>query len=235
MNPDVSTVLEITSNVDDSKVYVGNVYRGDASIGDSFILNNMPPGNYEIKVTKEGYIPYSGIASITKGETTTFETNLLPTNTGTLEVTAIVGTTPTDANIILDDINQNTPTPHSFVLDIGEHNVTVNKTGYIAPLEIFTISNGQTTSIEVQLTPISQGYLYIDSTPQNCAIYINNEETPSAFTAHNYLLNTEQYTVKVQCNINVATKQDVQVYENLQTNVFCTLNGVTNDCVIVST
>jgi protein phosphatase len=72
--------LQITSNPSGAKVYINDEYKGTTPL--DFTL---PPGSYNITLTKEGYEDYTIISTIQSNKTTTINANLKKKSTaGTL-------------------------------------------------------------------------------------------------------------------------------------------------------
>jgi len=86
-------VLNVTSNVSESAVFVDGVRKGTAPVK----LKGLKPGRHRIKVTREGYESYEEGVFLRQGKSLTVKA-ILERLSGTIEVTG----EPTGAKVYLD-------------------------------------------------------------------------------------------------------------------------------------
>ena len=108
----------------------------------------LPEGNHIIEIQKESYRPRTQNITVTGGKN---QTILLP------ELVAMFGmlniqTTNAVAEIFIDGIKQNRPTP-AFMdhLSVGEHTITLTAGGYDDFTKTVTIEDGKTADMTVAL------------------------------------------------------------------------------------
>lgn len=56
--------LEIASDIDNARIYLDDKYYANTIMGRSVIIDNIPEGNYELKIVKDGYHDYVTMVSI---------------------------------------------------------------------------------------------------------------------------------------------------------------------------
>ena len=93
-----------------------------------------------------------------------------------------IKTSPSDAEIFVNNIDREVTTPKSIILPSGSHLITLRKKNYSDYTFCCEIIAGQTSEKKVELLkptdePIPTGELKIESTPSHSAIYVNLEDT----------------------------------------------------------
>ncbi|RLF80737.1 hypothetical protein DRN44_06785 [Thermococci archaeon] len=81
--------LSVNSNPPGAEVYINGNYAGTTPLEDY----KLSPGEYEVKIKKDGYEEYSKIVTITAGKTTTFSALLTPIPQSSSTTTSITSTT----------------------------------------------------------------------------------------------------------------------------------------------
>jgi hypothetical protein len=136
-----------------------------------------PNSYHSITVYKEGYqistqTVFADNTGATISVTVTLASN--PTLTGSLNLDS----SPTGADIWLDERYYGTTPQVIGGLSAGTHSLTLRNAGYFDFTEQFTISAGQTTTRSPGMSPytLPSGYgdLRIQSNPVGAAVYVNN-------------------------------------------------------------
>ena len=113
--------------------------------------------------------------------------------------TIYIESTPSGAEIWLDDVNTNEVTPGTVEAAEGIHTVTLKKAGY-ADLEITVsvIANEQFTLTSTAQTTLSQlGTLAITSEPAGATIWLDGENTGEV-TPKNFSVESGNHTITLQ-------------------------------------
>ncbi len=108
----------------------------------------LPVGSHTIRVSKDGYLPFSEVFDITAGEVTELEVDLV-LYSGRLQVEA--GPPPVQVQVDERDVGT---APIEMDLAIGEHVVRMTKPGYVEEVRRPLVRTGQTTRVEVTLVPV---------------------------------------------------------------------------------
>ena len=107
----------------------------------------LPAGTHTIRVSKEGFLPYSDVFDIAIGSTTEIEVDMA-LYSGRLRVDA--QPVPVEVNV---DGKPWGPAPVTVELSIGEHVIRLTKAGYVEEVRKASIKTGQTTDLAVKLLP----------------------------------------------------------------------------------
>ena len=147
--------LEVVSIPDSARLYVNNEFRGDTPC----VLDNLPPGDYRIRVEKPGYTPLARNVAVEKGSAVTEEFRM-ERNTGILTVI----TAPAGCTVLIDgrkvgitsaekDATSAVSDPLS-INDVmaGERVVEIIRKGFSPEKRAITITQDQTTALQVKLT-----------------------------------------------------------------------------------
>ncbi len=149
-----------------------------------FTLTNVPVGNHDISVTKDGYVtPSSKSVAVTDGQTVTADFTLVQ-QVGNISVTS----TPTGAKILLDNVDTTQVTPFTLNnVPVGNHDISVTKDGYVTPSgKSVTVADGQTATADFTLVQ-QVGNISVTSTPTGAKIFLDNVDTTQVtpFTLNN--------------------------------------------------
>ncbi len=118
--------------------------KGMTPLGEPLAL---PAGTHTIRVSKEGFLPYSDVFDVTPGGTTEIEIDMA-LYSGRLRVDA--QPVPVEVNV---DGKPWGPAPVTVELSIGEHVIRLTKPGYVEEVRKTAIKTGQTTDLAVKLLP----------------------------------------------------------------------------------
>jgi len=168
-----------------------------------FTFSTDPKSYHSITVYKEGYqISTQTVYANNTGETISVEVTLAsnPALTGNLNLAS----SPTGADIWLDERYYGTTPQVIGGLSAGTHSLTLRSAGYFDYTEQFTITAGQTTTRSPGMSPYTQpsgyGDLRIQSNPVGAAVYVNNNykgTTISSTALYVTQLNPGSYLVRV--------------------------------------
>lgn len=110
----------------------------------------LPPGMHTIRVTRDGYLPYSEVFDIVLGQATELEVDMI-LYSGKLHVEATPG--PVDVQIDEKNLGQ---APVTADLSIGEHVVRLSRPGYVEEVRKASVKTGQTTELKVTLVAVAE-------------------------------------------------------------------------------
>lgn len=108
----------------------------------------LPVGSHTIRVSKDGYLPFSEVFDITAGDVTELEVDLV-LYSGRIRVEA--GPPPVQVQV---DGREVGVAPIEVDLAIGEHVVRMTKPGYVEEVRRPLVRTGQTTLVQVTLVPV---------------------------------------------------------------------------------
>ena len=155
-NPNVAHI-KVISHPGNAEVYLDGTlagYTNDAGVPGALTLATTP-GNHKISIEKTGYRDYDTTQYFNGGTTSTVEkalTHIISPLTGSVEVTS----TPSGANVYLDD-NYKGITPVTLNdVPAGNHKITLMLDGYSKSEGTTEVEGGKTSSVSVSLSP-SQG------------------------------------------------------------------------------
>ena len=142
------------------------------------LFTTTPNSAHSITLYKDGYLSFTTQSVYTGGPnvTTNLQVTLasIPTQTGSLDLDS----SPTNADIWLDNLYYGTTPQIIGGLSAGTHTLLLRNAGYYDYTESFMIVAGQTTSKNPGLSPYtkSSGYgdIQIQSYPVGAAVYVNN-------------------------------------------------------------
>ncbi len=200
-----------------ANVYLNGTYKGRTPI----TLSNLVNGDYALILQKTGYENYSANVTIYPGATTNFSANLtrleqiFPGN-------LFVNSTPGSANVYLNGSYRGRTPLTLRNLAAGEYPVTVQKEGYENYSANVTIYQRVTTNFSANLAPLQYGDLFVNSTPQNASVYLNDSfrgETPVTIRS----LAVGQYGLFLSKEGYYNYTEEIQIHQNQMTNVSANL------------
>ncbi|AXI24711.1 serine/threonine protein kinase [Methanofervidicoccus sp. A16] len=153
-------ILKISSDPSDAEVYINGEYRGNTPLE-----LKLDPGNYSVKVTKDGYENYETKIEIKTGKTT--EVNAVLKPYGILKIYS----TPSGAKVYIDGYYKGT-TPLTVEVSPGTHTIKIKKDGYKDYSDTVYVSSGDSKTINAKLTS-KKATLYIRSDPSGAKVYID--------------------------------------------------------------
>ena len=207
----------------DNKV-VGLLYSGSDTITIHCKIGNVVdslnigfgaliPTTHNLKLAKSEYYDYTENFAIARGETKNFDISLeeIPTPKSYINVNS----TPTEANIYLDDALIG-KTNNSFEIQPGTHTLKLALVDYYDYEESFTIAEDETKTFDIVLEkippeyvkdsgidftinlmlPLEKAYINVNSIPTGASIYLNGvyiEDT----NISNYSVDPGAYALKL--------------------------------------
>lgn len=146
--------LQVVSIPEGARAYVNNQFRGETPQS----LLDLPPGEYKVRVEKEGHDPMSRTVTLGRGERKVEEFRL-SSNTGRLEIT----TEPADVTVLVngrkagvtaakqgETTNVSSPFPIE-ALPVGECELRFVRKGYFEKTQKQAIERGKTATLHVAL------------------------------------------------------------------------------------
>jgi len=175
-----------------------------------YTYEGVSPGVHNIRLSKDGYVPYTTTITVASGAESVVSAALnhdTEVKSGSITVTSI----PTGATITLDGSQaKKTPTTYSGV-PAGTYQMEISKEGYVTDTRTITVTNGLGTPVSVELSPIKKTTsLTVNSNPSGATIYLNgiyygvtpaylDDITPGIYTikAEKSLYNTDTEIVNL--------------------------------------
>jgi len=147
-------------------------------LGPGSILDGVPPGEYEVRISCPGHNAWSGDVHVKPGDTTKVNPRLKAV-AGFLEIECKVD----GAEVFLgEDKVGETPILEPIVVRPGSHEVKVSKTGYPPFTAKVKIAAGSARKVKVKLNAVT-GRLIVKSKPRMALVSVDDEpvgETPLA-------------------------------------------------------
>lgn len=160
--------LSVTSSPSGASVYVDNIYRGRTPQQVS-LTNNQ----YTLRLEHSGYKSYTEQVWVYGGQTTPVHVSLVSSVTyGTLSIAS----SPSGANVYLDDKFRGTTTQIISGLTPGAYFIELTKPGYQDYTATVRAYSGQVTSVSPTLVPVQSptaGALSVTSNPSYAAVYLD--------------------------------------------------------------
>jgi len=157
--PSGATILITDSN--------GTTYRE----GTPFQRKKLPPGNYTIRATKNGYVDKRITVTIADGQTSQ-QPITLEQKRGRLRIIS----TPPGATIYLDNRRQAQKTPNTFSLPIGTYQIKLEMEDHKLYTSSATVKYNETETISTKLIEIPTfGEIQVNSSPW-AYIYLDDEK-----------------------------------------------------------
>jgi len=184
-------------------------------------VTGLDAGSHQVGLMMSGYSDYVGTATIFEGQTTFLSAILTKPTTGTLSVTSV----PDSAVLFVDDVEKGR-TPQTIPkMSPGNHTIKLSFGGYNDFISTFTITVGQTTTVNAQLKPGSNtGIITIFSQPSGASINLDGWQkgiTPAVID--NLKAGSHQLTVSVAGYAD--WKQNVSVLGGENTTVQAVLGS----------
>jgi hypothetical protein len=149
--------IEVGSTPGGSSVYLDGKYMGQAPVGSYFDLTSVAEGSHTIRITHTDYNDYTQTVYVKGGNVVTVNAQLTPNAPSPTPDTTgqiVISSTPTGADVYLDDVFRGiTPVTLSDIT-AGSHTVTVKQTGYTDSSQTVTVTGGQSTPVVVGLDAV---------------------------------------------------------------------------------
>jgi formylglycine-generating enzyme required for sulfatase activity len=150
-----TATLSVAANVSGARVYLDGEKKGESPI----TLENISPGNYELKVVKPGYEPYEDRVMINQGKATEVwaSLNKVPT-TGMISISGF----PEGAKVYLDGYFSGELPCAIHRVEQGKHTIGVQESGYKDWAEKVRVVAGDTVNLEANLERDSTQVAMVD-------------------------------------------------------------------------
>jgi len=153
-------------------------------------ISGVSVDSHTIIITKSGYEDYTKQVTVTAGETTPVNANLVE-QTGAISVSS----TPSGANIYLDGSYKGTTPKTISGVSVGSHTIKITKSGYEDYTKQVTVIAGETTPVNAYLDE-QTGAISVSSTPSGANIYLdgsNKGTTPKTISG----VSVGSHTIKI--------------------------------------
>lgn len=147
--------LDITCDVDNARIYLDGKYYRDTIINRSVNISNIQEGNYEFKISKEGYQDYVTMVSIYPDQT--YRLNVVMRRVQREGVISI-NCNESNARVFINGVQMATTTANQAKtitgIKEGNYEIIVIKEGYHTWLDEIRVYPGETTTIFANLFKI---------------------------------------------------------------------------------
>ena len=158
LQPESTTgTLSVSSSPSGAAVYVDGIYHGVTST----TVGNLIPGSHSVRLSKAGYLDWTGSVSISAGSTTYLDPSLVKDQQPQYATVSITSN----------------PAGASVSVKPGTHTLLLTKSGYQDYSVTRTVSAGQNYDVDVTLNPVQNpttGGISIISAPSQAEVYLNN-------------------------------------------------------------
>jgi uncharacterized repeat protein (TIGR02543 family) len=169
LTPPTVGSIAVTSVPTGAAVTIDGVAIGNAPVSQGGFL----PGSHVVALSLTGYNPYQVTITVTAGQTTNVNATLVqtPPQLGTIATTS----TPTGAAVTIDGSSVGIAPVTSQGLSPGNHVVMLTLSGYNPYTTTVNVVAGQTTLLNVNLTPtpVTTGTLSVSSSPNAATVTVN--------------------------------------------------------------
>jgi len=149
-----------------------------------------------------------------------------PSTKGQLEVNS----TPSGAQIFIDDVNQSQQTPYTFDdVDSGTHTVKLTKTDYQDWTGSTRVPAGEKATVNATLLPVAAevGTLVVNSTPTGAAIFLDGLDQQTVTNDTLFDVEEGNHSVRLVKNGYQEWLETVSVVANQVNTVNATLSSLT--------
>lgn len=173
--------LVIDSTPRGATIFIDSVAKGTTPA----TVPDFKPGTYAITLRLSGYEEVTEMVNIVAGQTTRFAPVLKPAQatTGSL----MLGSTPSGAQVYLDDTFRGTTPVTISGLSAGSHSLVLTRVGYVEYSAPVVITAGRSSSLAVPLYPVitvtetetgtaGTGSISISTTPAGATVYLDEEQ-----------------------------------------------------------
>ena len=213
--PAGSGSIKIIYAPDRSAVYLNDVLKGETKFLQSFKMENLQPGTYQLKVTKPGFTDYYVNVPVTEGRVTQVvaDMRLQPGQNGILSVY----TYPAGSSVYVDGVLAGTGPLWLADVTPGIHQVKVSSEGYLDWNQAIDVKGGGSVNYVTAAlypswwTPI-YGYMMISSMPGNGVAYLDGiaqGKTPVTLSQ----VSPGQHTIRIELPGYQPWEQVVNVLE----------------------
>ena len=153
---------------DECEVFIDEIYLGQTTESDGIIQEWRYPGEYSIKIKKQGYIDVDDVIVISEKSNQKFDFNLIKN-----ESTLILNIVPQDAQIKINGIDYSEK--KKIKLEPNNYEIKITKSGYFDYKDNFTLTLGEEKIVIKELDKNS-GAIEFKIKPNNAEISINNRD-----------------------------------------------------------
>jgi hypothetical protein len=154
------TVTNTTGAPIEGATISANGYSSITNTTGGYTITNVPVGTYPVTCTKAGYeVASEPTVVVNEDETTHVDFVLTPIPTGTISGTvtdADTGLAIEGARVSTGTISATTGSGGTYIIadaPVGTYPITCSKAGYIPSTQTVTVTEGETTTADFQLTP----------------------------------------------------------------------------------
>lgn len=143
--------LSVTSNPSYAAVYLDGTYQGQTAPGTPLIVSAVTAGSHTVMVRLSGYDDSVSTVTVNSGQTTAVSAELTRSGTGygTLSVTS----SPTGAEVYVNNVKTGITPLTSDTMTPGSYTVTLRLSGYTEWSSVSEVTAGSTTYVSASLSP----------------------------------------------------------------------------------
>lgn len=146
--------IQVTSNPAGANVYLDGSYQGITPSSGYLEISDLSPGSYTIHLTLTGYSDYTTEISLSRNEVSTISADLTSTNVSSEYGALYVQSTPSGADVYLDNEYKGITPVTLQGIKAGSQSVLIKTDGYSSYNGDVNIIPDQASGISVTLTPI---------------------------------------------------------------------------------
>ncbi|MCQ8893169.1 MAG: PEGA domain-containing protein [Methanolinea sp.] len=145
--------IHVGSDPTGASVFIDGIFYGKTQPGNPLDITGVPPGEHSVTLSLENYGEFSTTVNVRPGETTYVNATLSPlasrAATGTLQVMS----SPSGANVFIDNTCQGITPLTIASLPAGPHTLMLTLAGYQPHSLSFDLAPGAVSHLEVALAP----------------------------------------------------------------------------------
>ncbi|HWQ64004.1 MAG TPA: PEGA domain-containing protein [Methanospirillum sp.] len=147
--------IQVTSNPGGAGVYLDGTYKGITPSSGYLEISDLSPGTYTIHLTLSGYTDYTTEIKLSRNEVSTISADLTSTHVSSEYGALSVQSTPSGADVYLDNEYKGI-TPVSLQgIGTGSHSVLIKTDGYSSYSGDVSVIPDQASGLSVTLTAIT--------------------------------------------------------------------------------
>ncbi|QSZ66965.1 DUF3344 domain-containing protein [Methanofollis aquaemaris] len=201
----LTSSLAVTSTPDGASIFIDGADTGETT---DTTLEGIAVGDHTVTLKMEGYREAATDVTIMENETAIAHLDLEEA-VGCIAVTS----TPEGATIFLDDVDTGETTDALLEdIAIGEHTITVTKSGYMDASTTVTVVDNETISVEFTLAEPS-GSIAVTSSPDGARIFLDGEDTGEQTNTTLTNIPVGEHLVTVSLDGYLEAEETVTVFE----------------------
>ena len=146
--------ISVSSSPSGAAIYLDGTYQGKTLSANPFYIISVQPGSHNLELSLQGYQDYKTSVGVTAGQTTQVSASLNPNPQPPSTGTITISSSPTGAEVYLDNVFQGYSPQTVHNVAPGSHVLLMKLGGYEDWQSTVQVSEGQDTPVSAIFTPV---------------------------------------------------------------------------------